>query len=399
MRPTPISEPKATPSARVPILGLGFRPFFLSAAAAAVVLMAFWLALYAGGLEADTYYGGVAWHGHEMVFGYAAAVIAGFLLTAVRNWTGVRTARGPVLGALVGLWLAGRLTPLAGGVVPPVLIAIVDLAFLPALALAIVVPIFRAGQAGNMPFPLILVALAGANALTHPGLGFGGEWQARGLWFGVGLISMVITVMGGRVIPFFIERAVPGAQTRSSQWLDRASVGSVAAVAVSWLLFPDSMATGLVAAAAGLINALRLAGWHHRGLWREPLLWVLYLGYGWLVAGLLLQGVAALGLVSPFIALHGLTAGAIGVLTLGMMPRVSLGHTGRKMRAPAGLPLAFVLINGAALARTAGPLLAPGLYGEWVVGAGVLWIAAFGIFLFRYTPILTRPRIDGQPDQ
>lgn len=398
MRPLSITDPHKTASGHA-LLALGFRPFFLAAGIAAVVLMALWLSIYALGWDAGVYYGAIAWHGHEMVFGYAVAVMGGFLLTAVRNWTGVTTARGPLLLALVVLWLAGRIVPFTGTVVPPGIIAAVDLAFLPSLALAIFVPIYRAGQGRNVQFPAILLALTAANALTHPAFGLGPEWQSRGLWFAVGLIAVVITVMGGRVIPFFIERAVPGARPASWRVLDGASILAVVMVALAWLLFRDHVAAALLAAAAGLLNGWRLLGWHVRGLWREPLLWVLYLGYGWLVAGLLLQGAAGFGLVSPFVALHALTAGGIGVLTLGMMPRVSLGHTGREMRAPAGLPAAFVLVNLAALARTAGPALFPSAYTGWISAAGLLWIAAFGIFVVIFASVLSRPRADGRPDQ
>lgn len=399
MRPISITDPQKPGPGGTAILALGFRPFFLAAGAAAVVLMASWLVFYVLGLDVGAYYGAMAWHGHEMVFGYAVAVIAGFLLTAVRNWTGVPTARGALLLGLVALWLAGRVVPFTGMFVPPEIIAAVDLAFLPFLALAVFVPVYRAGQGRNVQFPVILLALAGANALTHPAFGLGPEWQSRGLWFAVGLIAVVITVMGGRVIPFFIERAVPGASPASSALLDGSSIVSVILVALAWLLFRDHTAAALLAVAAGLLNGWRLLRWHAPGLWREPLLWVLYLGYGWLVAGLLLQGAAGFGLLSPFIALHALTAGGIGVLTLGMMPRVSLGHTGREMRAPGGLPAAFVLINLAALARTAGPAIFPFFYTGWITAAGLLWITAFAIFLALFATVLSRPRADGRPDQ
>lgn len=400
MRPISITDPrKVAPGGSSALLALGFRPFFLVAGLAAIVLMAIWLATYALGLDLEEYYGGVVWHGHEMVFGYAVAVIAGFLLTAVRNWTGVPTASGLLLLSLVTLWSAGRVAPFAGAVLPPGIIAAVDLAFLPCLALAVFIPVYRAGQGRNVQFPVILLVLAAANALTHPVFGLGPEWQSRGLWFAVGLIGLVITVMGGRVIPFFIEKAVPGARPATSALLDGASIASVVLVAIAWLLFREHPAAALLSAAAGLLNGWRLLRWHVRGLWRVPLLWVLYLGYGWVVVGLLLAAIAGLGRLNPFVALHALTAGGVGVLTLGMMARVSLGHTGREMRAPRGISVAFLVINLAALARTVGPAFFPTAYVGWIIAAGLLWIAAFGTFVAVFAPVLSRPRVDGRPDQ
>lgn len=390
-----ISEPDPR-LPRFALFALGFRPFFLAGGLSAVILMVSWLIIQGRGLPLPAYYGPIGWHGHEMLFGYTMAVVAGFLLTAVSNWTGQPTAKGRWLALLVGLWLAGRLAPLFASQYPLVA-ALADLAFLPAVGIAVAVPLLRAGQRQHYVIAVIIALLLVANALTHSGLGLGGEWSTRGLTLGVNTVALLIGLMGGRVIPFFIERAVIGAKRRSWRAVEIGSMAGLALVMVLEFFAPASTALALAATAAALFNGLRLAGWHHRDLWRNPLLWVLFMGYGWLVVGLLLKGVAALGLVAPTTVLHAITVGAIGVLTLGMMPRVSLGHTGREMKAPATIPTAFLLINLAVLVRVFGPIIAPEYHTAWIHSSGTLWEAAFLLFSLRFLSILIRPRVDGRP--
>lgn len=379
------------------LFALGFRPFFLVAALAGVALILLWLAHYAGTLSIHTYYGAASWHAHEMIFGYTAAVVAGFLLTAVRNWTSIDTLRGVPLGALLALWILGRLVPFAPAVVPGWVIAMIDVAFLPALAASLAIPLLRRRQWHNLPFVPVLLVLAYGNALVHLDvLGLAPGRGTTGLYLGVNLIVLLITVIGGRVIPFFTERALPEARPRVWPPLDWAAIGGVIALAGFAAVPLASQLTVAVAAITALVHAARLWGWSDRRLWSVPLLWILYVGYGWMVIGFALEALSAAGLVRPQLALHAFTTGAIGGLTLGMMSRVSLGHTGRPLRAALPMVGAFVLVNIAALLRVIGAWWVPD---EWylslIVASGAAWVAAFVLFLAVYAPILMKPRADG----
>lgn len=375
---------------------LGFRPFFLFAGIGAVVLLALWLLIYRGALPAPDYYGGVAWHGHEMLFGYTVAVIAGFLLTAVKNWTGIQTPRYWPLAGLTLLWLLGRLAPFVPGL-PGWLVALVDFAFLPLLALGIAIPLFRSKQPGNIPFVFILLALAVANGLFHAELlGLADGALQAGIRMAVGLIVLLIAVMGGRVIPFFIERGLPGVQNRNWPWLEKPAIASVILFVLADLFLPGSTLTIAVTFAAAAIHLLRVAGWYHHRVWTVSLLWVLFIGYLWIGVGLLLHALAALGVVNPMLALHAFTVGGIGVLTLGMMARVAIGHTGRMMQAHPIMGWAFALVTAATAVRVILPIFMPELYLRWIDIAGLLWLAAFVPFVVIYFPMLTKARVDGQ---
>lgn len=380
------------------LFALGFRPFFLLAAALAIVLMALWVLMFAGNQEFPIAYEMIGWHSHEMIFGYSAAVIAGFLLTAARNWTGMETTTGPTLAGLAALWLAGRLMPFFPDAWPQWLTAVVDLAFFPALAALLAIPLVRSRQTRNFIFLLLLGALAVADLFVHLGwLGYAARYGRAGAFLGLNLIVLLIVIMGGRVIPFFTERALQGAASKRWPAIEWSSPAAVIAFLIAEFLFPDSTLSGSLAALAAACNAVRLAGWHTRRVWRVALLWVLHLGYAWIVLGFGLKAMAGFGLISPQFAVHAFTVGGIGALTLGMMARVSLGHTGRPLKAAPSVALAFALVNLAAAARTILPIVFPLWLPQLVAIAGGLWIAAFAIFLLLYAPILTRPRVDGRP--
>jgi uncharacterized protein involved in response to NO len=375
---------------------LGFRPFFLAAGLYAVLMMGVWLLVLRGSLIPGELTPPL-WHGHEMLFGFAVAVIAGFLLTAAQNWTGLPMPSGTPLAALFLLWLAGRLGFLIPGL-PVVLVAWVDLAFLPVLALALAVPVLRARQLHNYPFPLMLLVLACANALVHgDALGWTPGTARLGLHLAVYAVVAMMTVMGGRVIPSFTDNKLGSRARRwtAIEWLlPFATLGALATA----LIAPVSPVTAALAATAAAGHGIRLAGWHTRKLWSVPLLWILHLGYAWIVLGFALLALSAAGLgVTSSNALHAFTAGAIGALTLGMMARVSLGHTGRMLEPPPLMTWAFIAINCAALVRVALPLVFPDAYAAGMTVAGLLWIAAFGGFAVRYVPMLLRPRVDGKP--
>ena len=382
---------------RVPVLALGFRPFFLLAGLGAVTLILTWTLLWHRGLAPEAYYSRVGWHSHEMLFGYAVAVVAGFLLTAVRNWTGIDTPVGTPLAALASVWIAARLLPWLPGV-PSVLIAAVDLAFLPLLALALVRSLWGGRNKINRVFLPLLLAMTLANALVHAeALGLAAGLSTRGNYLMLDLLLLLVLLVAGRVMPFFTERAVPGARPAVRPWVERATFILVLAMAATRLAGASAAWVGTLALALGLVQALRLAGWHYTGVWRIPMLWVLYTALGWLILGLFLEATAGWGLAAPNLALHALTVGAIGTLTLGMMARVTLGHTGRTMETAPAVTLAFVLINVAALARVFGPMLWLRVYPGWVLISGALWVTAFALFLYVHAPMLLRPRVDGRP--
>jgi uncharacterized protein involved in response to NO len=385
----------ATP--RWALLALGFRPFFLVAQLAAVAVMALWVLAQHGWLAFAPAYGPFLWHAHEMVFGYTAAVVAGFLLTSVRNWTGARTATGPLLAVLVLVWLMGRLAPLLPGA-PGLLVAALDLAFLPLLAATLVVPLHTRAPPRNWVFVPVLLVLTAANFVFHQGwLGAGFETSRRGLLLGVDLLLLLIAVVGGRVVPFFTERALADASPARRAWLEVLALGSLPLLAAARASGVSGGALAGLAGLAALFHGLRLAGWHDRRVWSVPLLWVLHLGYAWLVLGLGLTAAAATGRVPASLALHAFTAGAIGSMTIGMMARVALGHTGRPLQ-PAPLTVAaFALVQAAAGVRVLVALAVPTLLPTLVALAGALWCLGFSLMLGVYAPILTRPRVDGRP--
>jgi len=396
--PLNIEDPDANPVSRFALFALGFRPFFLLAGITAMLLVPLWVYIFTGAEAAFAYYDPLTWHGHEMLFGYSVAVIAGFLLTAAGNWTGLPMPSGKALAGLVLLWLAGRVLPFFAASISPWLIAAVDLLFLPVLAIVIAIPLLRSRQNEQLVFLLVLAALAGANLMVHLQLlGFDTSSARLGLKLAIYLVIFLIVVMGGRVIPFFTNHGV----NREISWQWKV-VEILAIVALLLLIMLElaaapPMAIAVLAGVAALMHAIRLYGWYQAGIWREPLLWVLHLGYAWLVVGLLLQALGASGQINPLLYLHAFTLGVIGSLTLGMMARVSLGHTGRKLVVGWPLSTAFALINLAAVARVILPLLDAQHYGQWIVLAGVFWTLAFMLFVFVYARILILRRVDGRP--
>jgi uncharacterized protein involved in response to NO len=384
----------------LPLLAKAFRPFFLLAAIYAVVMVPLWLAVIGGNLPPNAYLQPSAWHAHEMIWGFVIAVVAGFLLTAVGNWTQRETATGAPLAGLVLLWLAGRLAMLFAGELPRGVPAAVDLAFLPVLGGVLARPLIAAKNRRNFVMLAIVAALFAANLIVHlEGLALAPVGSARLAGaFSVDLVVLLILLIGGRVFPTFTRNATGVASIRNVPWLDRGCVAAMVGLLIADAVAPSSLLTPILAGVAGLLAAARAVHWGTRHSLRDPLLWVLHLGYGWLVIGLLLRASAGvLGAPSVSMATHALTVGAIGTLTLGMMARVALGHTGRMLVAPSPMTAAFVAITLAALARVLGPWLLPEQYLLGLVVAGIFWVLAFAVFLAAYSPILCRPRVDGRP--
>lgn len=379
------------------LFSLGFRPFFAAAAVSAVLLIISWLAIWTGGIWASSYYGVIGWHSHEMLFGYAAAVIAGFLLTAVRNWTGEKTPTGVWLALLAALWLGGRLAPIFDNLLPGPVIAMIDLAFLPALAMAILPPLWQGKQKINLVFVPLLFAMFVANLLIHlQCLGLS-ETATNGIDMMLYLVLFLIALIGGRVIPFFSNAVIPGYSASVRGWVEKSSFIGFSLLPLLQLTGMPPQVTGLVASALALLQLVRVGGWYHNRVWRTPILWVLYTGMFWIIVGLLLTGFSSFGLLPATLSKHTLTIGGIGVLTLGMMARVSLGHTGRRLQPARTVEIAFVVLNLGVLCRVFGPLLNGNNYIFWVHLSGGLWTISFLIFSVFYLPMLFKPRVDGLP--
>ena len=393
-----IDDPESGSSTGIALFNLGFRPFFLLAGIAAVILVPLWIFAYTGGQIGFDYYTPLYWHSHEMLFGYTVAVIAGFLLTAVRNWTDLPTPGGKALAGLVLLWLTGRIAPFAAGLLPHWIIAALDIAFLPVLAVTLAIPLVRRRQTHNLVFLLVLAALTLTNVLVHLQLlGLSRDTAKTGLVLAVYLVVVLIAILGGRVIPFFTERGIAGAVTRRWKSVEYLCFGSLVGLILLDLAHAPPLALVVCAVLAALAHGMRLFGWYQKQVWSVPLLWVLHTGYGWLVAGFILTALATAGAANPALALHAFTAGGIGTLTLGMMARVSLGHTGRALRVGPAMTEAFVLVNLAAVARVFLPAINPDHYIAWLILAAIFWSTAFTVFVIYYAGVLMRPRIDGRP--
>jgi uncharacterized protein involved in response to NO len=371
---------------------LGLRPFYLLGSLFSAVSVALWTLQYAGMLP-FTYVHAPTMHGGEMLFGYATAIIAGFLLTAVRNWTGQPTASGPWLASLAGLWLAGRLL-----VAWPVAAAFATSAFLVAVAIAIAVPLWRTHNRRNMVFVGLLLVLA--IAAQVPYLSDAGlvEWPARaGLQAGLDIVMFIMAVIGGRVIPMFTANAIPGADPRRNAWVDGASLGGIAVLLVADAVRAPGIVVAPLVAVLALLHGVRLWLWRPWRTRRVPLVWILHAAYGWIVVHLVLRALSAVDLVPGFLAVHALTIGAIGGLTIGMMTRTARGHTGRPLRADRADVACYVLVMAAAIVRVPGALLFPSAYVATVVVAAACWTVAFTLYVIAYAPSLLRARVDGKP--
>jgi uncharacterized protein involved in response to NO len=380
-----------------PLFGLGFRVFFALAGLSALILIVLWNAIFKGTLTADHYFADNYWHAHEMLLGYSVAVIAGFLLTAVKNWTGKPTLTGDKLAGLALLWLYGRILPFYAGLLPDAFIAAVDFTFLPILAYQISKPIMQARHFRSLVFIGLLLLLTLGNGLMHAEvLGLSQNTAWAGIQLVVATIIILILILAGRVFPFFTERGLSGTLIIRNPLLDALSIGSAVVVFALQMWAISGALLALTAIFAVIVNCARLSGWYVQRIWYVPLLWILYAGYGWIILGFILTALSAFKLVLPSLALHAFTLGGIGVLTLGMMARVSLGHTGRALKASNAMAIAFVLINLAALLRVLLPIALPNWYDIIIYGSTLSWLAAFSLFMFVYAPILTNPRIDGQ---
>jgi len=376
--PSP-ATPQAPPG--FALFALGFRPFYLLAGAYAALAVPLWALQYAGWLPGAN----ILWHAHEMILGYAFAVITGFLLTAVRAWTGRPTPTGAALAAIAALWLLARGLALVS--LPAA--AVAGAFFAVAVAWGIGRPLVAAGNRRNLFFIALVLGLGAAGLLLQ-------VWPQLGIALGLDAVLFVMTVVAGRVVPMFTNNAVAGAGARRIAWLEKAALGAILAlIALDALeLVLPAAAVALAAAAA---HGARLALWSPHRTLREPIVWILHIAYAWIVVHLLLRGLAGFGLVPVALATHALTVGAIGGLTLGMMTRTARGHTARPLVAGAAETAAYLLVQLAAVARVLVPLAFPGAYLAATLASALFWFAAFAAFTVAYVPILSRARLDGQP--
>jgi len=374
----------------------GFRPFFLGAALFAGVAVPAWILMLAGVGGATSLSASRDWHVHEMLFGFLPAVITGFLLTAVPNWTDRPPIRGRELMLLFGLWLAGRLV-IAIPWLTPLLSALIDGAFLVAVAGLLWREIAAGKSWDHAPMGALISLYAGANILFHV-LALRGAATDLSERMALALIMMLLTFVGGRVTPNFTREFLAGAgkteQPASFSRFDGVAIALVGIAAVAWIVEPQAMVTGWLLMAAGFVNLSRLSRWYGWLTWREPLVLSLHLGYGWLAIALLFIGGAALGTGLPKEdAVHALTTGAVGVMTLAVMTRASLGHTGRPRHAGPATVCIYVLVMLGALLRTFGP--ATDVPTDLVLGsAAVGWSGAYVLFALIYGPFLLRPSLD-----
>lgn len=387
----------ATQATRTALLQKGFRPFFLLASLFAALAIPLWLAMLAGELTPPGAVG-TRWHAHEMLFGYTVAVIAGFLLTAVENWTKRPTLRGAPLLGLALLWVAGRVAVALGNSLLETVALVSDLAFLPMLAVALARPLIAARNQRNYGFLGLLTLLFVANTLSWLGPRFDHpEWPSLAHQVALDGIVLLILLVGGRIIPAFTRNATGAPGIASHRWLDYGALSAMVLLTLIDLAARFSVAAGVVSLVVAALAAARAHDWGARHA-RAPMLWVLHLGYLWVPAGLALRGWALLSFSVPVsMATHALTVGAIGTLTLGMMARVSLGHTGRPIQATRSVTLAFGVITAAAFTRVVAPLVPGAFYLEMLMISGTLWTLAFALFLATFVPILTAPRADAKP--
>ncbi len=400
----PLTEPGAPAIRRFALFEAGFRTFFLLAPLYAACALAQWILVYLGVVAPPGMASPTLWHAHEMLYGFATAGVAGFFLTAVPNWTGAPYVRGLPLMALAGTWLLGRIAMNAGAAIPPVAAAAIDLAFLPMLAAFIAPPLLRNGIGRNVFLLVVLLVLWGGDLamqaeLAGPSLGIDAASGTRGSRVAIDILALLITVIGGRIVPAFTTTFLKlrGDQSlpRSSAMLDRLAIGALALLMLVEAILGSGPVTGAVALAAALAQVARLVQWRGLATLRVPILLVLHLGYAWLVVGLALKGAAAFVETLPeTAALHALTVGAVGTMMMAVMSRAALGHTGRKLVAHPVTVTAYALVSLAALLRlTAGAF--PGV--ALLAASGSAWSLAWVAFLAIYMPILIRPRIDGQP--
>lgn len=381
----------------VPWLSLAFRPFFIGAGLFSVIAITLWMLIYSFGMQIGIQHIPLTyWHAHEMIFGYGLAVIAGFLLTAVINWTGVKTVTGIPLLLMFLFWGAARLMPFIEDRSALYLMASFDSLFCLFFAWSFARSVFISKQWKQLGILSKILLLLASNIIFYLGVtGVLADGMRWGIYLGLYLIIALILMMGRRVIPFFIEMATGQEEVKNSKLLDISSLILFLFFMFSDILAPSALVTALLALALTILHSLRLYMWYTISIWTKPLLWVLFVAYMFITAGFALKTAGYFVDIPGFISLHAFAFGGIGIMTIGMMARVSLGHTGRDIsNPPKGLSLVFLLITAGAIVRVFFPMItATQYYMTWIVLAQFLWIASFSIFLYLCLPILVRQEV------
>ena len=394
----PLLEPQgASPASAprgIPLFRLGFRPFYLLAALFAALSVPLWIAQFAGVLPAPSSYPAMLWHAHEMSYGFVLAVIVGFLLTAARVWTGLPTPSGSHLAGLALLWIAARAFNYFGPT-PAAMLADAAFLILPMIALGMV--LVKARSYRNLFVLAVLTAFLLANTLFH--LAVAGRVPfapINAVHFFVFTVIVLITVIGGRVIPSFTANALRGVRQFRNRWLDALSLAATAVALLMVLLGAAMVPTVTACLVAAALQAVRLGGWNPWAARQQALLWILHVSYAWVPIGLVLLACGVAGKLPMSAGVHALTLGAIGGLIIGMITRTALGHTARPLKAGRIEVAAYLLVQAAVLVRLA-PILLDGLpYLPWTTVAATAWSLAFTLYFVKYAPMLTAPRLDGR---
>ena len=389
-----ILEPVAPAPRGAAFLRLGFRPFYLGAAVLAALAVPVWMMLFLGQWVWAQALSPLLWHAHEMLLGFASAVIIGFLMTAVKAWTGLATPRGLPLGALALLWLSARIAALTA---PYAVYAMLDTLLLPIVALVLLRLLLRAGNTRNLPLAALLLLLSAANAAFHLSvLGLLDLAPTRALHAALAVIVMVECVMAGRVIPGFSMSAIPGLRITALIWLERSALALSGLGLLLWVFAAPGWIASLTLGLAAAAHVWRQWRWKPLRSRQRPILWVLHLSYAWIPVGLGLLALAQIHLLAVSLGLHALAVGTTGGLIIGMITRTARGHTGRTLQVAPAEVLAYVLVALAALLRVLLPLLWPDLLLVWLSAAAAAWSVAFAIYVFIYAPWLTQTRLDGK---
>ncbi len=383
--------------------GEGFRVFFLAAgvyAVFSVLVWTLWLGLPTAGGIVPSGVPPYQWHAHEMIFGFSGAALGGFLLTAVPNWTGAKEARHLFILVASGIWLGGRIAMWYSGVLPAGLVAVVDLGFLPILGAKIATQLVRRPKPQNMMFLAFLTMIWTGNLMVHlEWMGLSADTLDTGMRAGlIGLMSM-IAVLGGRVTPAFTRNAMKRDELPEARWpvswapLDMTGLGLALILPLTILIgLPDTM-VGALAVVSGAVQLARLARWRGRWTLTQPILLALHLGMGMLGVGLLAWGLALLGIGSEIAALHVLGIGAAGGMTLAVMSRAVLGHSGRPLVAPFPVAVGYLMVAAAAVLRWLGAELPGDWYMPLILASGGLWVLAFTLYTIAIWPAVTTPKL------
>lgn len=387
---------------RFALFAYGFRPFFLLAGWYAIVSVLAWLWLYRTGTSLLSDLPPQLWHGHEMLFGFVGAAVAGFLLTAVPSWTGSRGFAGWPLVALTAIWLLGRSAFALADHVPLALLMAAELAFVPGLLVLVAPPVLR-NKNRNLPLLFVLVAFWGLDAAFLWAVGQADAALARQILLAtLGVVLLLITVVGGRIVPAFTGNALRarGIDTSltTNPLIDRLTIAAMALLVLADLFRIPAAIAGTIAALAALLHALRLAGWQTHRTFRDPIVWVLHAAYLWIPVGLVLRALQTLGGFGFAVHwVHALGTGAAATMVLAVMTRAALGHTGRALRVAPAIVVSYVLLIAAGVVRVFGPAILPVDYRTTILLSTIAWTVAFLLFVFVYTPILAGPRADGRP--